>query len=154
MIMIPLLVVASLFQYSQMNDLGYKIKDQIKFPIILKIIAAALAGNIMSILQIYLSFQNSNEILLLSSLSGPIIIFIEIFKDKFVHKLEIFGTTLCIIGLCLTVLSPMLDYKISFTNFLLAILESLCTILYLKYNEDLCIRLPSLLSITIINMVG
>lgn len=92
--------------------------------------------------------------MIFSSLAPAMVLFYEILKEKFIHKLELFGASLAIGGVCLLALNPKLPSTLTISSLLIGLIHSFSITSFLKLQESIGIRLPSTLMIALITLAS
>ena len=101
--MLPFLMIMAACQ--TYYDERFKIKDIVTWSTLKTMILVGFIGDCMSLCGTYAGqYTIMSHVLIFSNLGGVLIVIFSILRGRFVHKLEIFGTAIALIGCTVTVL--------------------------------------------------
>ena len=101
--MLPFLTIMALFQ--TYFDKKFKFRDILTWSTLRTMVVIGFVGDLMSLCGTYAGqYTIMSHVLIFSNLGGVLIVIFAVFRGEFVHKLEIFGTVIALIGCTVTVM--------------------------------------------------
>jgi drug/metabolite transporter (DMT)-like permease len=101
--MLPFLIIMASFQTYM--DKKFKLREIMNWQTLKFLIIVGFIGDLMSLCNVFAGqYTIMSHALIFSNLGGLIIVVYSLIKGRFIHRLEIIGTTIAIAGCVVTVL--------------------------------------------------
>lgn len=124
----------------------------------IKFILIALIGDLMSLFGVFAGqYTIMSHVLIFSNLGGVILVVFSLARGEFVHKLEIIGTIIAIMGCSVSIMDgnakkvDTSQQDIPYGD-VLAFFSSIFSAIYFQANQGMVKQMPPLLATTIIMM--